>query len=39
VIGEKDRGRWDLAAGFAVLERAMPPLLAGLRGLVTARGS
>jgi futalosine hydrolase len=39
VIGEKDRGRWDLAAGFAALERAMPPLVAGLRGLVTARGS
>ena len=34
-IGEEDRARWDLAAGLAALERAMPALVAA----VTARGS
>jgi futalosine hydrolase len=38
-IGENDRARWDLAAGFAALETALPALLTALRGVATARGS
>ena len=30
-IGEDDRSRWDLDAGLAALERALPAMLAALR--------
>jgi len=30
-IGEDDRSRWDLDAGLAALEQALPAMLAALR--------